>query len=182
MQKGWERDMIGLMNDLPKDKDGPSGYAQNSAHAQDGAREQDGGGGILQKIILLTMPVLDLHLNVLGAIKNNIIRGHKAAIPGRDDSGNEGSIIDHLHRFAAVQLHVIGMIADKNHKLRGYIDLEHQEKLQAEIKEISNKVASGSVSLIEAQEKVIQNLIGVMTKIKNGKPAPGPTGPSKSAY
>ena len=174
--------MIGLINDLPKDKDGPSGYAQYSAHAQDGAREQDGGGGILQKIILLTMPVLDLHLNVLGAIKNNIIRGHKAAIPGRDDSGNEGSIIDHLHRFAAVQLHAIGMIMDKKSKVRGYIDLEHTEKLQAEIKDISNKVASGSVSLIEAQEKVIQNIMDVMTKIKNGKPAPGPTGPSKSAY
>jgi hypothetical protein len=169
MRKGWERDMIGLINDLPKDKEGPSGHAQNSAQAQAGARAQDGGGGVLQKIILLTMPVLSLHLNILGSIKNNITKGHKAAALGRDDSGNEGSIIDHLHRFAAVELHAIAMIFDKPGKLRSTIDVQHQEKLQTEIKEISNKVATGSVSLIEAQEKVIQNLMDVMTKIKNGK-------------
>jgi hypothetical protein len=166
MRKGWERDMIGLINDLPKDN------AQNSAQAQAGARAQDGGGGgggVLQKIILLTMPVLSLHLNILGSIKNNITKGHKAAALGRDDSGNEGSIIDHLHRFAAVELHAIAMIFDKPGKLRSTIDVQHQEKLQTEIKEISNKVATGSVSLIEAQEKVIQNLMDVMTKIKNGK-------------
>jgi hypothetical protein len=174
MRKGWERDMIGLINDLPKDKEGPSGHAQNSAQAQAGARAQDGGGGgggVLQKIILLTMPVLSLHLNILGSIKNNITKGHKAAALGRDDSGNEGSIIDHLHRFAAVELHAIAMIFDKPGKLRSTIDVQHQEKLQTEIKEISNKVATGSVSLIEAQEKVIQNLMDVMTKIKNGKSA-----------
>jgi hypothetical protein len=168
MRKGWERDMIGLINDLPKDN------AQNSAQAQAGARAQDGGGGgggVLQKIILLTMPVLSLHLNILGSIKNNITKGHKAAALGRDDSGNEGSIIDHLHRFAAVELHAIAMIFDKPGKLRSTIDAQHQEKLQTEIKEISNKVATGSVSLIEAQEKVIQNLMDVMTKIKNGKSA-----------
>jgi hypothetical protein len=168
MRKGWERDMIGLINDLPKDN------AQNSAQAQAGARAQDGGGGgggVLQKIILLTMPVLSLHLNILGSIKNNITKGHKAAALGRDDSGNEGSIIDHLHRFAAVELHAIAMIFDKPGKLRSTIDVQHQEKLQTEIKEISNKVATGSVSLIEAQEKVIQNLMDVMTKIKNGKSA-----------
>jgi hypothetical protein len=164
MRKGWERDMIGLINDLPKDN------AQNSAQAQAGARAQDGGGGVLQKIILLTMPVLSLHLNILGSIKNNITKGHKAAL-GRDDPGNEGSIIDHLHRFAAVELHAIAMIFDKPGKLRSTIDAQHQEKLQTEIKEISNKVATGSVSLIEAQEKVIQNLMDVMTKIKNGKSA-----------
>ena len=169
--------MIGLMNNLPKDKEGPSGYAQNSAHAQDGARAQGGGGGggggggVLQKIILLTMPVLNLQLNILGSIKTNIIKGQKAAALGRDDSGNEGSIIDHLHRFAAVELHAIAMIFDKPGKLRSNIDVQHQEKLQTEIKEISNKVATGSVSLIEAQEKVIQNLMDVMTKIKNGKSA-----------
>ena len=61
------------------------------------------------------------------------------------------------------------MIFDKPGKLRSTIDVQHQEKLQTEIKEISNKVATGSVSLIEAQEKVIQNLMDVMTKIKNGK-------------
>jgi hypothetical protein len=176
MQKGWERDMIGLIHDLPKDKDGPSGYAQNGANAQ------NGGGGILQKIILLTMPVLNLQLNVLGAIRKNIEGRHKADGPGMDDSGNEGSIIEHLHRFAAVELHALAMMADPLGKLRSRIDLEHLEKLQAEIKVISNKVASGSVSLIEAQEKVIQSIIDVMTKIKNGKPAPGPTGASKSAY
>jgi hypothetical protein len=173
MRKGWERDMIGLINDLPKDKEGPSGHAQNSAQAQAGARAQDGGGGgggVLQKIILLTMPVLSLHLNILGSIKNNITKGHKAAL-GRDDPGNEGSIIDHLHRFAAVELHAIAMIFDKPGKLRSTIDAQHQEKLQTEIKEISNKVATGSVSLIEAQEKVIKNLMDVMTKIKNGKSA-----------
>jgi hypothetical protein len=170
MRKGWERDMIGLINDLPKDKEDPSGHAQNSAQAQAGARAQDGGVGVLQKIILLTMPVLSLHLNILGSIKNNITKGHKAAL-GRDDPGNEGSIIDHLHRFAAVELHAIAMIFDKPGKLRSTIDAQHQEKLQTEIKEISNKVATGSVSLIEAQEKVIQNLMDVMTKIKNGKSA-----------
>lgn len=174
--------MIGLMNDLPKDKDGPSGYAQNSAHAQEGARAQDGGGGILQKIILLTMPVLNLHLNVLGTIKNNIEGRHRAAAPGTDDSGNEGSIIKHLHNFAALELHAVLMILGKSQKVQGYIGLEHQERLQAGIKEVSSKVASGSVSLIEAQEKVIQNIMDVMTKIKNGKPAPGPTGASKSSY
>jgi hypothetical protein len=166
MRKGWELDMIGLINDLPKDN------AQNSAQAQAGARAQDGGGGgggVLQKIILLTMPVLSLHLNILGSIKNNITKGHKAAALGRNDSGTEDSIIDHLHRFAAVELHAIAMIFDKSGKLRSTIDVQHQEKLQTEIKEISNKVASGSVSLIEAQEKVIQNLMDVMTKIKNGK-------------
>jgi hypothetical protein len=170
MQKGWERDMIGLIHDLPKDKDGTSGYAQN------------GGGGILQKIILLTMPVLNLQLNVLGAIKKNIEGRHKADGPGTDDSGNEGSIIKQLHRFAAVELHALCMILDQSGKVRSHIDLEHQEKLQAEIKVISDKVASGSVSLIEAQETVIQNIIDVMKKIKNGKPAPGPTSASTSAY
>src|SRR4051794_34845271 len=127
MRKGWERDMIGLINDLPKDN------AQNSAQAQAGARAQDGGGGgggVFQKIILLTMPVLSLHLNILGSIKNNITKGHKAAALGRDDSGNEGSIIDHLHRFAAVELHAIAMIFDKPGKLRSTIDVQHQEKLQ----------------------------------------------------
>ena len=117
------------------------------------------------------MPVLSLHLNILGSIKNNITKGHKAAALGKDDPGNEGSIIDHLHRFAAVELHAIAMIFDKPGKLRSTIDVQHQEKLQTEIKEISNKVATGSVSLIEAQEKVIQNLMDVMTKIKNGKSA-----------
>ena len=167
--------MIGLIHDLPKDKDGTSGYAQNGA--QRARAPQNGGGGILQKIILLTIPVLNLQLNVLGAIKKNI-EGHKADGPGTDDSGNEGSIIEHLHRFAAVELHALAMMADPLGKLRSRIDLEHLEKLQAEIKVISNKVASGSVNLIEAQETVIRNVIDVMKKIKNGKPAPGPT----SAY
>jgi hypothetical protein len=160
MQKGWERDMIGLTHDLPNDKKATSG------------RAQDGGGGILQKIILLTIPALQLQLKLLGTIKTNI-EGRKADGPGADDSSNGGSFIKQLHDFAMFELHALCMIADRSGKVRSLIDREHEEKLKADIKVISDKVSSGSVSLIEAQETVIKNVIDVLNKVKDGKPARG---------
>jgi hypothetical protein len=150
---------------MPKDKDGNLGHAQND------------GGSILQKIILLTIPVLNLQLQVLGTIKKNI-GGQKADGADKHGSGDEDNLIRQLHHFAAFQLHALCMIFDRTGKLRRLIDLEHDEKLKSEIQAISEKVASGSVSLIEAQEKVIQSIIAVLNKVRNGKPAPGPT----SAY
>jgi hypothetical protein len=158
--KGWERDMIGLMHDLPNDKKATAG------------RAQDGGGGILQKIILLTIPALQLQLKVLGTIKTNI-EGRKAVGPGADDSSNGGNLIKQLHDFAMFELHALSMIFDKPRKVRSLIDREHEEKLKADIKVVSDKVASGSVSLIEAHETVIKNIIEILNKAKDGKPTPG---------
>src|SRR5262245_32161952 len=158
--KGWERDMIGLMHDLPNDKNATSGRAQ--------AR----GGGVLQRHIVLTILALQLHHKLLGTIKTNI-EGHKADGLGADDSSNGGSIIKHFHDFAAFQLHAFAMAMDPLRKVRSHIDREHEEKLKADIKVVSDKVASGSVSLIEAQETVIKNIIEVLNKAKDGKPTRG---------
>jgi len=158
--KGWERDMIGLMHDLPNDKKATAGRAQG------------GGGGIFQKIILLTIPALQLQLKLLGTIKTNI-EGGKADGLGADDSSNGGSIIKHLHDFAAFQLHAFAMTMEPLRKVRSHIDREHEEKLKADIKVVSDKVASGSVSLIEAHETVIKNIIEILNKAKDGKPTPG---------
>jgi hypothetical protein len=157
--------MIGLIHDLPKDKDGSQSQTPNL------------GGGILQKIALVTIPLLNLHLQVLGTIKNGIA-GHKPDVPGKPGSINEDNLIKHFHHFAMFQLHALRMLVDPAGRLQGVIDIEHDEKLKMEIQAISEKVAAGSVSMIEAQEKVIQSIIEILNKLKKGKPAPGPT----SAY
>ena len=74
--------MIGLINDLPKDKKVPRVMLKTALRLKLAlalkTAEAAGRDGVLQKIILLTMPVLSLHLNILGSIKNNITKGHKA--------------------------------------------------------------------------------------------------------
>ena len=114
---------------------------------------QYGNINILKGLILLSLPILRFQQAIFPKIRSGL---------EEDKSG----IVAAVEHFIAFELHAIMMLLDPTGKLRNRFD---DEKLKALLKPVLDDVASGVISLVKAQEKIVQGLITSLDAIRNAE-------------
>jgi hypothetical protein len=109
----------------------------------------------LSNFILLALPLLTLQRDVLEIAKKGIQAGTNTP----------------TERFAASELQALMMILDKSRTFRNLIDEDFEKNLQNTCKEVFPKLASASVQLIEAQDKVLSGIFDALNKLRTEKKA-----------
>lgn len=133
-------------------------------------REKDSGrlhavaGSMVRNIALLTLPWLTFQLKMLEMAKAGI-----------QESKNQKPI----ETFTLHELQALMMIVDPSGKWRERTDFEN--KLQDVYEKTVPRVIAGSVDIIEAQEKILEHLKGVLVDLKDGDKPKTPTGEKPKA-
>jgi hypothetical protein len=67
------------------------------------------------------------------------------------------------------EIHVLMMILDPDHKLRSQLSPDLEAKIKVLLDDISKRVASGSLQLIEAHEVLSQHISDILMSVKDGQ-------------
>jgi hypothetical protein len=127
---------------MPKDRDSSSGHAQ------------DGESSLLKNLILLALPLLSLQRDVLAIVKKGI---------------QDTSHVKPVQNLTLRELQALMMILDPKRKLRDRFGADFEKKLEDLYKETTQKLVSGSIQLIEAQEIISQRVSEALVTLKNGR-------------
>jgi hypothetical protein len=124
---------------------------------------QDDELGMSTNVILLTLPWLSFVKETLGIIKEGLQnKEHKKGT-------EEFNLVKPIERLVASELHALFMVLDRSRTLRGLIGEDHEHKLVEEFTQVSKKLVSGSVHLMEAQEIVLGRIVDALKNAKNGQ-------------
>jgi hypothetical protein len=126
----------------------------NSGHAENGE------GGLLRGVILLALPLLRFHGEMLAVAKKGI---------------KDASHVKPVENLALRELQALMMILDRSRTLRDRIGIDFEKKAAEVYNEVVPKVISGSIDFIDAQEKILEQVMGVLTELKNNKKPKGRT-------
>jgi hypothetical protein len=127
---------------MPKDQRTHSGDAQNE------------GSGALRTVILVALPLFSFQRNVLDLVKAGI----EKAVLARP-----------LQNLLVSEVQAVMMILDPQHKWRDQLGADFDKKAKELLDEIANKVTSGSLRLVEAQQVLADRLIEVLKTLKDGQ-------------
>jgi hypothetical protein len=128
---------------MPSQKDTRSGPATTNE------------GGLLSNLILLTLPLLSFHRDVLATVKASL-ETHK------DDH------IKAMGNLISFELHALLMAFDPARKFRDCLDGDLERKFKDELTKILEKLAAGLIGVVEVQVKILPTLIEALKATKNG--------------
>ena len=121
--------------------------------------------GPLRTAILLALPLLSLQRDLLQVIKAGLEKPTTAPANGDGVAAND-SIADVLQKYAARQLQALMMLVDPAHTWRNGLGEDFYKKLESDISYVSQRVASGAITLIEAQSKILERVVEALRQIK----------------
>jgi hypothetical protein len=113
-------------------------------------------GGLLKSLVMLALPVLSFHRDILPTIKTSL-ETHK------DEH------IKAIGKFLSFELHALMMVLDPARKLRGDTNEDIEKKLTGELTQVLEKLANGMVSVVQIQQDALPPLIDALKKIKDEK-------------
>jgi len=117
----------------------------------------------VRNLILLTLPWLSFQREVLEVVKKSVTDANR---------------LKPTENFALRQFQALMMILDPTRTVRNRLDSDFEKKLEDAYKEISPKVSSASVQLIEAQEAILTTMFDALNTLRK---AERPNGPSKDS-
>jgi hypothetical protein len=114
----------------------------------DGKQEapQVGKTGILNSIILLSLPVLRFQQAILPNVRSGLEK-------------DKDKIIEAVEHFITFELHALLMLLDPSRKLRSRFD---DSELRIKLQPILDNVAAGVISLVKAQEEITSETINFL--------------------
>jgi hypothetical protein len=130
--------------------------------------DRNGQGRISTALILLTLPWLSFLHEILEIIKKDL--QERAHTEDRKTPRGDDSYIKHIQRLLAAEVHAFLMVFDRSRTLRKLFGEDLEEKLVNAFTEIAKKMASGSVSIIEAQQTVLAHLTNILKKTRAREP------------
>lgn len=114
-------------------------------------------GGLVHGLITLALPLLSFQRDVIHSVKTSL-ETHK----------NEH--INAVGKLLSLELHAMMMLLDPTRKLRGRFDDGLEEDLNKELTKILENLASGLITIVEVQDKILPRLIDALKEAKNGAP------------
>jgi hypothetical protein len=127
---------------MPKDQETKMGGARG------------GENSILATVSLFALPLFSFQQKILGLVKT----GMQKAIEQKP-----------VQTLLLSEIHVLMMILDPDHKLRSQLSPDLEAKIKVLLDDISKRVASGSLQLIEAHEVLSQHISDILMSVKDGQ-------------
>jgi len=134
--------------------------SNSNANNRNGGRAQT---GMLRSAILLTLPFLSFQRDLLCLLKTNLERQAKSEDGNRPAANSLGDL---LHKLTARQLQAVLMVLDPTQAWRRGLGEDFQNQLADNAAEISEKFSAGAANIIEAQSKVLDQVMELLRKFK----------------
>ena len=120
-------------------------------HSDDAQHEL---GGVLRNVILLALPLFSLQRSILDLVKTGI---------------EKAVLVKPVQNLLLAEIQACMMILDPEHKWRDRLGVDFEKKVKELLDEITDKVASGSLQLVEAQHTLADRLIDLLKDVKDGQ-------------
>ena len=108
---------------------------------------------IFRNFSLLALPWISFQRDMLAILKKGI---------------EDTSHVKPVQKLTLLELHALMMIVDPSRTWRSPFDADFEKRIEDAYKETFPKLLSGSIDLIEAQEKVLQHLSDALSVLKDG--------------
>jgi hypothetical protein len=123
----------------------PKTHSEDAQHAL---------GAVLRNVILLALPLFSLQRSILDLVKTGI---------------EKAVLVKPVQNLLLAEIQACMMILDPEHKWRDRLGVDFEKKVKELLDEITDKVASGSLQLVEAQHTLADRLIDLLKDVKDGQ-------------
>jgi len=111
-------------------------------------------GVVLRSAILLALPLLSLQRSVLDLVQEGI---------------QKAVLIKPVQNLLLAEIQACMMILDPDHKWRNQLGVDFEKKAKELLDELTEKVASGSLQILQAQHVLADRLIELLKTLKDGQ-------------
>ena len=111
-------------------------------------------GSVLRNVALVALPLFSLQRSVLDVVKTGI---------------EKAVLLRPVQNMLLSEIQALMIILDPDRKLRGQLDVEYETRTKELLDEITDKVTSGSLCLVQAQQAAADRLIDLLKTLKDAQ-------------
>ena len=120
-------------------------------HSNDAQHEPS---SVLRNVALVALPLVSLQRSILDVVKTGI---------------EKAVLLRPVQNMLLSEIQALMIILDPDRKLRGQLDVDFEARTKELLDEITDKVTSGSLRLLEAQQAVGDRLIDLLKTLKDAQ-------------
>jgi len=113
-------------------------------HSNDAQNEPS---SVLRNVALVVLPLVSLQRSILDVVKTGI---------------EKAVLLRPVQNMLLSEIQALMIILDPDRKLRGQLDVEYETRTKELLDEITDKVTSGSLRLVQAQQAAADRLIDLL--------------------
>ena len=118
-------------------------------HSNDAQNEPS---SVLRNVALVVLPLVSLQRSILDVVKTGI---------------EKAVLLRPVQNMLLSEIQALMIILDPDRKLRGQLDVEYETRTKELLDEITDKVTSGSLRLVQAQQAAADRLIDLLKTLKD---------------
>ena len=120
-------------------------------HSNDAQNEPS---SVLRNVALVALPLVSLQRSILDVVKTGI---------------EKAVLLRPVQNMLLSEIQALMIILDPDRKLRGQLDVEYETRTKELLDEITDKVTSGSLRLVQAQQAAADRLIDLLKTLKDAQ-------------
>ena len=120
-------------------------------HSNDAQNEPS---SVLRNVALVVLPLVSLQRSILDVVKTGI---------------EKAVLLRPVQNMLLSEIQALMIILDPDRKLRGQLDVEFETRTKELLDEITDKVTSGSLCLVQAQQAAADRLIDLLKTLKDAQ-------------
>ena len=120
-------------------------------HSNDAQNEPS---SVLRNVALVVLPLVSLQRSILDVVKTGL---------------EKAVLLRPVQNMLLSEIQALMIILDPDRKLRGQLDVDFEARTKELLDEITDKVTSGSLRLLEAQQAVGDRLIDLLKTLKDAQ-------------
>ncbi len=120
-------------------------------HSNDAQNEPS---SVLRNFALVALPLVSLQRSILDVVKTGI---------------EKAVLLRPVQNMLLSEIQALMIILDPDRKLRGQLDVEYETRTKELLDEITDKVTSGSLRLVQAQQAAADRLIDLLKTLKDAQ-------------
>ena len=120
-------------------------------HSNDAQNEPS---SVLRNVALVVLPLVSLQRSILDVVKTGI---------------EKAVLLRPVQNMLLSEIQALMIILDPDRKLRGQLDVEFETRTKELLDEITDKVTSGSLRLVQAQQAAADRLIDLLKTLKDAQ-------------
>ncbi len=111
-------------------------------------------GSVLRNVALVALPLFSLQRSVLDVVKTGI---------------EKAVLLRPVQNMLLSEIQALMIILDPDRKLRGQLDVDFEARTKKLLEEVTDKVTSGSLRLVEAQQAAADRVIDLLKTLKDAQ-------------
>ena len=120
-------------------------------HSNDAQNEPS---SVLRNVALVVLPLVSLQRSILDVVKTGL---------------EKAVLLRPVQNMLLSEIQALMIILDPDRKLRGQLDVEFETRTKELLDEITDKVTSGSLRLVQAQQAAADRLIDLLKTLKDAQ-------------